>query len=164
MPRIALTILTSAAALVLFSSPAWAVDGRSRREVTRRVETSYPDISWNKKGIQEVDINCDGNADFGIGGRGNGVFHIAVVMGPLDKTSGAFVVDIPTTGDSPILCDADPDLLVQSSDYDATQMLGGVAPEGFRQSLSCSELAIGFDCTKFHIYWNHTASRLGIWQ
>lgn len=164
MSRNTLIMLACAATLVVFSSPARAIDGRTRREVTRRVEASHPDVKWDKKAIQEVDINCDGNADFGIGGRGNGVYHVAVVIGPIDRTSGALVVDIPTAGDSAILCDQNPTLLVQSSDYDASQMLGGVAPEGFHQELSCSEFAIGLECTKFHIYWNHVASRLGIWQ
>lgn len=156
--------LLGAIVMALIASPASAVDGRSRREVKARVEAAQPDATWNMRGIEEIDIDCDGNTDFAIGGHGNGTFYIAVVMGPLEATSGAFTVEVPTGREGAVVCDQDPRLLLQSSDYDPAEMLGGAIPEGFQRSDTCHELAIGLECMKFHIYWNHVTNRLGVWK
>ncbi len=163
MPRFLAVLILSTTVFAVIALPASAVDGRSRREVKKRVEAIYSEARWDTRGTVELDINCDGSPDFAVSGRGSGVIHIAVVMGPLDRTSGAFVVDVPLAREGAALCDEDPELLVQSSDYDPAEMLA-VSPEGFQRSETCQELAIGRACMKFHIYWNHSASRLGVWN
>lgn len=160
---VALALITITVAATI-ATPALAADRRTRREVEARVEAAQPSARWSSRGIEELDIDCDGNMDYAIGGRGNGVYYVAVVMGPLDRTTGAFVVDLPTGPEGAVICDKDPKLLVQSSDYDPGEMLGGVEPEGFQRSESCHELAIGLECMKFHIYWNHATTRLGVWR
>jgi len=156
--------LIAAAVAVVLTVPVSAVDRGTRNEVKDRVEAQQPGARWNAKDVQELDIDCDGNMDYAIGGRGNGVYYVAVVMGPVDRTSGAFVVNIPTGGEGAVICDKDPKILVQSSDYDPAELLGGVSPEGFERSETCHELAIGLECMKFHIYWNHSAGQLGVWN
>jgi hypothetical protein len=164
MARLLTAFFIAAPLFVTLAFPAWAVDGRTRRDVKERVEAAQPGVRWNARGIEELDINCDGNPDFAIGGRGDGTYFVAVVMGPLRRTTGSLIVDLPTGSEGEVVCDRDPKLLVQSSDYDPGELTVGEPPEGFRRSESCQELAIGFECTKFHIYWNYVASRLGVWR
>jgi len=164
MPRSLTAFLIIAAVSLTLAFPVSAVDRGTRNEVRDRVEAQQAGARWDAKGVEELDINCDGNMDYAIGGRGNGVYYVAVVMGPIDRTSGAFVAEFPTTGDGPVLCDKEPKILVQSSDYDPAELLGGRSPEGFQRSETCHELAIGFECMKFHIYWNHSAGQLGVWN
>lgn len=164
MPRVHIAFLVTAAVTLTLAGQASAVDRSTRNEVKDRVEALQSGARWNAKQVEELDIDCDGNMDYAIGGRGNGVFHVAVVMGPLERTTGAFVVDIPTGREGAVVCDKDPRVLVQSSDYDPAELLGGLAPEGFQRSETCQELAIGLECMKFHIYWNHSAGQLGVWN
>lgn len=164
MSRSLTASLIAAAVVVLHAVPAAAVDRGTRNEVRDRAEAQQAGARWNAKGVEELDIDCDGNLDYAIGGRGNGVFYVAVVMGPIERTTGAFVVELPTGREGAVICDEDPTVLVQSSDYDPAELLGGVSPEGFQRSETCQELAVGLECMKFHIYWNHSAGQLGIWN
>lgn len=163
MARTIKALLVTTFIFAAVATPGWAVDGRTRKEIKERIEAATADVRWNVRAIQELDIDCDGNLDFAVGGRGNGSFHVAVVMGPVAATTGAFMASVPTGAEGDVLCDKDPRLLVQSSDYDPAELTGAV-PEGFQRSETCQELAVGLDCVKFHIYWNHAAGRPGVWH
>jgi hypothetical protein len=164
MSRSITALILTVAVGIAIAAPASAADRRTRNEVRDRAEAQQAGARWNAKGVEELDIDCDGNVDYAIGGRGNGAFYVAVVMGPIERTTGAFVIELPTGSEGPVICDEDPAIMVQSSDYDPSELLGGRSPEGFQRSETCQELAVGLECMKFHIYWNHSAGQLGVWN
>jgi hypothetical protein len=163
MARTLMALLATTFFFATVAAPARAVDGRTRKEIKERVEAARSEVRWNVKAVQELDIDCDGNLDFAVGARSNGTFVIAVVMGPVDRTTGAFLTEVPLGKEGDVVCDKDPRLLVQSSDYDPAELTGGDSPEGFKRSETCQELAVGLECVKFHVYWNHSAGRPGVW-
>ena len=141
-----------------------AVDSGTRKDVMARVQSLGADIKWNAKAIEAVEFNCDGQADYVVGGRAGNRFYIAVITGPLTQSSNPLTADFPIgTNEEGALCEKAPRIFIGSMDYNPAEMLGTM-PEGFVQSTTCNEIDLGGECVKYHIYWNAEAGKITWWK
>ena len=153
-----------AVALAAANEAAAAVDSAVRKEVQARVQSVGAEIKWNAKAVEALEFNCDGQEDYVIGGRSANRFYVAVVTGPLALGAAPIVADFPLgTEEDGALCEKNPKVFVGSMDYNPGEMLGE-NPEGFVQSATCNEVAVGGECVKYHLYWNAEAGKLSWWK
>jgi hypothetical protein len=153
-----------AAALATAHDAAAAVDSATRKEVQARVQSLGAEIKWNAKAVEALEFNCDGQEDFVIAGRAGNRFFVAIVTGPLSLGAAPVVGEFPIgTDEDGALCEKSPKVFVGSMDYNPGEMLGE-NPEGFVQSATCNEVAVGGECVKYHLYWNAEAAKLSWWK
>ena len=153
-----------AAGVLAANDAGAAVASGTRKEVLTRVESYGADIKWNGKAIEALEFNCDGQEDYVVAGRGGNRFYVAIVPGPLSLGTAPIVADFPVgTTDDGALCEKNPKIFVGSMDYNPGEMLGE-NPEGFVQSATCNEVAVGGECIKYHLYWNAEAGKLTWWK
>lgn len=121
-------------------------------------------VTWDKKSIIAIDINCDGSKDYAIFGKSKQGVTVALVVGPFTEKSRMesfkfFVGE--SRQDS--LCVLPARLEIEALDYDPTEMVGHLP--GFHRSKKCNGFCLADNtCDSFHFYWNHQTNTLAWWR
>lgn len=129
------------------------------------VAARYPGVAWEESTAVTGDLDCDGTADYAIGGRSDQGWTVAVLLGPLSSRSKASRLSFAFGGESQeALCGTDVTLETESLDYDPLETVGQPL-EGFRGSDRCIGITLGSgECDAHHLYWNHVKDGLDWWR
>lgn len=147
--------------LALFAgAESTEIGNRALQLVSKRMK----DVTWDKKTIVEIDINCDGKKDYALLGKAIRGVTVAVIVGPVSTKSRIESFEFfvgKHSQDS--LCELPAKLRIESLDYDPTEAVGKLP--GFRSSKKCNAFGLTDDiCDSFHFYWNHEANTLAWWR
>lgn len=121
-------------------------------------------VTWDKKSAIAVDINCDGSKDYAILGKSKRGVTVALIVGPFSEKSRMESFEF-FVGESwqDSLCKLPARLVIESLDYDPTEMVGKLP--GFRRSKKCNAFRLADNaCDSFHFYWDHQTNTLAWWR